>query len=212
MLKRIPKSDISIRPFKAYKEWSFDETSTEITLLEANVSSSVSSSNYPKNSIYGQLRAQFYNGLEDNPINRFGFKTGRWTIFTNAKERYLSNDAKIINIPQIYLGEGIKKSSLTINVNGVNYTDDGYGNIIRLGGSSIYIQSVNILNNSQATVTFADPAGNQYVAYADSFFIDFQSEHFIITYDNIQYDLKIISFDIETAISLTFAETGAEGL
>ena len=62
MLKRIPKSDISIRPFKAYKEWSFDNNSTEIDLLEANVSSSTLSGLYPKNSIYGQLRAQFYSG------------------------------------------------------------------------------------------------------------------------------------------------------
>ncbi len=57
MLKRIPKSDISVRPFKAYKQWNFDNTSTEITLLEADSESEASSSYFPKKSIYGQLRA-----------------------------------------------------------------------------------------------------------------------------------------------------------
>lgn len=35
MLKKIPKSDISIRPFKVYKEWQFTNTSTELDVLEA---------------------------------------------------------------------------------------------------------------------------------------------------------------------------------
>ena len=74
MLKRIPKSDISIRPFKAYKEWSFDETSNEINLLEANETSSVLSGLYPQNSIYGQLRAQFYYDSGDNIFLRSGHK------------------------------------------------------------------------------------------------------------------------------------------
>ena len=80
MLKRIPKSDISVRPFKAYKEWSFDQSSAEVYLLEANISSSELSGLYPKNSIYGQLRAQFYNGLEDNPFLRFGEKSNEYDI------------------------------------------------------------------------------------------------------------------------------------
>jgi hypothetical protein len=96
MLKRIPKSDISIRPFKAYKEWSFDQSSFSASdVLEINervaiysasfdtsnttyVTMSYSSSDYPNGniykyypkSVYGQLRAQFYSGNEDNPFTR----------------------------------------------------------------------------------------------------------------------------------------------
>jgi hypothetical protein len=77
MLKRIPKSDISIRPFKAYKEWSFISGSPEIAVLEAEAGNyeslssniittgSLSGSSYSKLGLYGQLRAQFYNGNED---------------------------------------------------------------------------------------------------------------------------------------------------
>ena len=114
MLKRIPKSDISIRPFKAYKEWSFDNNSTEIDLLEANISSSELSGLYPKNSIYGQLRAQFYSGNEDNPFTRTGNKNNVYNNKETTKDRFLSGSAKVISIPQIYVGEGIKKGSVVL--------------------------------------------------------------------------------------------------
>ena len=92
MLKRIPKSDISIRPFKAYKEWSFGNT--ELDVYEANISSSELSNGIPKNSLYGQLRAQFYNGNEDNPFLRFGSKTNIYNNSIAANERFLSGSAK----------------------------------------------------------------------------------------------------------------------
>ncbi len=75
MLKRIPKSDISIRPFKAYKQWNFNQDSTQIALLEAEDGNYASNSlttdgglSINKHSLFGQLRAQFYNGHEDNPF------------------------------------------------------------------------------------------------------------------------------------------------
>ena len=109
MLKRIPKSDISVRPFKAYKEWSFDQSSTEVSLLEANISSSDLSGLYPKNSIYGQLKSQFYNGDEYNPFNRFGSIRPLYNVDEQSKERFLGDSAKVLSIPQKYIGEGIKK-------------------------------------------------------------------------------------------------------
>jgi hypothetical protein len=143
MLKRIPKSDISIRPFKAYKEWSFNESSTgSISLLEANISSSELSNGYPKNSIYGQLRAQFYNGNEDNPFLRFGDKTNNYEILNSSRDRFLSGSAKVISIPQIYVGEGIKKGSVTLVDDITTYVDDSYGNLINISGDTIAIISV----------------------------------------------------------------------
>ena len=114
MLKRIPKSDISIRPFKAYKEWSFDNNSADISLLEADITSTDLSNGFPKNSIYGQLRAQFYNDSGDNPFTRTGNKSKSYTNARLAKERFLSGSAKVISIPNIYVGEGIKKSSVSL--------------------------------------------------------------------------------------------------
>jgi hypothetical protein len=130
MLKRIPKSDISIRPFKAYKEWSFDQSSNEVSILEANNSSSVLTTNgFAKNAVYGQLRAQFYNDLEDNPFIRSGHKTNAYIKYPSARERFLSGSAKVISIPNIYVGEGIKKKSLTLYENNTLFSDDGFGNL-----------------------------------------------------------------------------------
>jgi hypothetical protein len=158
MLKRIPKSDISIRPFKAYKQWSFDSTDNVISLLEANVTSSELSNGYPKNSIYGQLRAQFYNGNEDNPFLRFGNKSITYSTGIGS-DRYMLNDAKVLSIPQIYVGEGIKKGSVLLTDNGIDFKDDSFGNLINAAGDTIYFITFNN-NNSEATLY--DFLGNFY--------------------------------------------------
>lgn len=203
MLKRIPKSDISIRPFKAYKEWSFDENSTEITLLEANATSSISSSYYPKNSIYGQLRAQFYNGLEDNPFLRFGDKSNQYEISSTGRDRFLSGSAKVISIPQIYVGEGIKKGSVTLiddNV-GKTYIDDNSGNLIDAAGDTVTIVSIDIDANQ---IIFTDATTLSYTSSFQTAVGDFdiQSQTFNLIYNGENYDMNIISFDIESGIMI----------
>jgi hypothetical protein len=150
MLKRIPKSDMSIRPFKAYKEW--DKLSAGVTLLEANngnytsndantiTTGLLSGSIYNKYSVYGQLRAQFYNGHTDNPVNRLGSKTNIYDI-TNP-ERFLSGSAKVISIPQNCIGDGIKKGSVLLDDDGTRYIDDTYSNLILSGSTSTRIGNV----------------------------------------------------------------------
>ena len=150
MLKRIPKSDINIRPFKAYKEW--DKASAGVTLLEAldgNYTSNdtntittglLSGSVYNKHSVFGQLRAQFYNGNEDNPVNRLGSKTIIYD--TTNPERLLSGSAKVISIPQNCIGDGIKKGSVLLDNDGTYYVDDKYSNLILSGSTSTRIGNV----------------------------------------------------------------------
>lgn len=199
MLKRIPKSDISIRPFKAYKEWSFDSGSSEISVLEANISSSELSGLYPKNSIYGQLRAQFYNGLEDNPFMRFGEKTSYYTNKPKVQERFLSGSAKVISIPQIYVGEGIKKGSVSLIDNGTNYFDDSYGNIVGDVPDQIYFGKIDVQNQ---TINFTDLADNPYSGTIDSYFLDIENNEFSMTYNSQLYEMVIESFDIESGLML----------
>jgi hypothetical protein len=198
MLKRIPKSDISIRPFKAYKEWSFNQSSTgSISLLEANISSSELSGLYPKNSIYGQLRAQFYNGNEDNPFLRFGDKTNNYEIFNASRDRFLSGSAKVISIPQIYVGEGIKKGSVTLVDDITTYVDDSYGNLINISGDTIAIISVDIEDNE---VIFTDFLLSPYTASFQFMGFDIENGIFNLTYNGENYNSNIISFDIESGV------------
>ncbi len=211
MLKRIPKSDISVRPFKAYKNWSFTSGSTEISFLEANISSSELSGLYPKNSIYGQLRAQFYNGNEDNPFLRFGDKSNLYESNIGGTERYLGNDAKIISIPQIYVGEGIKKGSVVYMDGAHTYRDDTDGNIIA-ETDSITIDKIDIENN---IIHFIDLLNASYTASFQTGIGDFDLEAgtFNLVYNGDSYDMNIISFNMESGImvvdEIPFLQGGA---
>jgi len=209
MLKRIPKSDISVRPFKAYKEWNFDNDSTEITVLEAVsgnysstgsnilISGSLSGSSYNKHSVYGQLKAQFYNGYEDNPFLRFGDKTLTYDIVEGTRERFLNNSAKVISIPQIYVGEGIKKGSATLTDGAFAYSDDSYGNLIDLSGDSI---TVSTLNAQNSVFNFKDIALTEYSASLIS--ANINSGELIVSYNSVSYTMVIQKFDIENGIMI----------
>ena len=209
MLKRIPKSDISIRPFKAYKEWSFDNNSTEINLLEANISSSELSGLYPKNSIYGQLRAQFYNGNEDNPFTRTGHKNNTYDNLASTKDRFLSGSAKVISIPQIYVGEGIKKGSISLIENGREFIDDGYGNLLA-SGSGTYV-TFNAMDLQGSVFNFTDLSSVPYSATISSFFIDIQNATLDIVLGGASFSCEIISINNDEGVMYVNNATFLQG-
>jgi hypothetical protein len=218
MLKRIPKSDISIRPFKAYKEWSFASGSAEISLLEANISSSELSNGVPKNSLYGQLNAQFYNGNEDNPFLRSGVKSNRYITAPLARERYLSGSAKVISIPNIYVGEGIKKGSLTLLdnkdlQNEITYIDDSFGNLqddrdqINLSRVDIGENPISGAIHLPGLINFRDLAEYEYSAsllpinVVDTInTFDIENNIMTLKYKGVTYGLNLISMDIQSGV------------
>jgi hypothetical protein len=225
MLKRIPKSDISIRPFKAYKEW--DRATSNASVFEAeNVLYSNSTTEsvsegylsglvYNKASVYGQLRGQFYNGQEDNPFIRFGAKRNYYETATLAKERYFENYAKIISIPQVAVGEGIKKFSVTLVDSSTTYVDDGYGNIQDPRDSVI----VSLIDNQTNEVNFVDYINNQYSAsspYPTTVFVDIQNEEIEIIYQGNTYFQQLISYDVQSGVliadDLPFLPEAAQGI
>lgn len=141
MLKRIPKSDITIRPFKAHKTWNFTSGSTDIDVFlaeEGNYNdtdtTTYNGKTFFKNALYGQLKAQFYTDTY-NPFKRSGKRTNIYYPLGSLDERYLSGSAKVISIPQRYIGDGIKPQSvaLTVKDSSTNETftfvDDGFSNI-----------------------------------------------------------------------------------
>jgi hypothetical protein len=220
MLKRIPKSDISIRPFKAYKEWSFSSGSTQIDLLEANNNSSTLSGLYPQNSIYGQLRAQFYFDSGDNVFLRSGHKKSTYTNLPLVKERYLNGSAKVISIPNIYVGEGIKKGSVVLvdnqtQLNEVSYNDDSFGNI-QDNRDQINISRIDIENQ---LFNFIDLDENIYSASLETYIgaFDIQAGTLDIIYNGIaRPTINLISLDIESGIAvaedISFLPEQAQGI
>lgn len=221
MLKRIPKSDISIRPFKAYKEWSFNEVSNETSLFEANISSSELSNGIPKNSIYGQLKAQFYNDLGDNPFTRSGLKSNRYVAAPLARERYLSGSAKVISIPNIYVGEGIKRGSLTLLDNRdlgneITYIDDSFGNL-QDNRDQINLSRVDVENS---IINFEDLAEYAYSASLlttlDIETFDIQNNIMTLIYGGDTYELNLISLDVQSGVviadSIPFLPKESQGI
>ena len=205
MLKRIPKSDISIRPFKAYKEWSFNEVSNETSLFEANISSSELSNGTPKNSIYGQLRAQFYNDLGDNPFTRSGLKSNRYVYAPLARERYLNESAKVISIPNIYVGEGIKRGSLTLLdnrdlQNEITYVDDSFGNL-QDNRDQINLSTIDVENS---IINFNDLAEYAYssslLTILDIETFDIENNILTLIYKGETYELNLVSLDVESGV------------
>lgn len=191
MLKRIPKSDISVRPFKAYKQWSFDNTHGDISILEADINSTDYSGDYPKNSIYGQLKAQFYNGKEDNPFLRFGVKTPTYREGL-ASERYFTESAKVLSIPQIYVGEGIKKGSVVLNDVGLVYVDDGNGNLISSAGDRV---TFTIFDTQLGFATFYDWLENYYNINVET--INFETGEISGVYQGEPYTAVMVYFDLQ---------------
>ena len=199
MLKRIPKSDISIRPFKAYKEW--DELSASASVLFAELGDytetemvnitqgHLSGSTYNKHSLYGQVKSTFYNGREDNPIERFGIKTNGFTIFTRAKERYLSGSATVISVPQSCVGEGIKRGSVILNDGTSQYVDDGYGNLSG-EAANVFLETINF-NNEQ--IIFQDLS--EALISFEIVQLNLATNILQVVYNTIPYTLELIKID-----------------
>jgi hypothetical protein len=199
MLKRIPKSDISIRPFKAYKEW--NEVSAEVSVLVAEEGSysdtqmldisvgHLSGSTYNKHSVYGQIKAAFYNGREDNPIQRYGIKTSGFTIFTKAKERYLSGSATVISIPEKCVGEGIKRGSVILTDDTTTYLDDSFGN---LSGNMVDI-NLEIVNFDNEQITIQDLT-NVLISFKINE-LNLEANILSVEYNSIPYTLQLIKID-----------------
>ena len=204
MLKRIPKSDISIRPFKAYKEW--NELSSEASVLIAEEGSysdtqmidisvgHLSGSTYNKHSVYGQIKSAFYNGREDNPIQRYGIKTSGFTIFTKAKERYLSGSAIVISIPEKCVGEGIKRGSVILTDDTTTYLDDSFGN---LSGNIIDVE-LEIVNFDNEQITIQDLT-NVLISFKITQ-LNLETNILVVEYNSISYTLQLIKIDFENDI------------
>ena len=207
MLKRIPKSDISIRPFKAYKEWSFNQDSTEIdVLLASDVSSSYSTGDnlsFQQTAIYAQLKAQFYGGNENNPFTRVGAAGLEYNAVDLTKDRFLSGSAKIVSIPQSYVGEGIKKGTVSFTDGIRIYGDDKYGNLVSTAGDSLSVGYIGIPNeaNSLGYLYFSDIANTTYTASIVDY--DINTSIIDLVYDGTSYpNLQVFTFNLENGSML----------
>jgi len=140
MLKSIPKSDIIVRPFKVYKEWSLDENDIHPIFALSGSSGNFDditdevSYGVSKKSLYASVKAQFYR----NPATASIFtEVGKRKSYASTDERIIEDEIVVFSIPQRYYGEGIKAGTVIVLDDDTNRTlsDDGYSNLIDSGSN-----------------------------------------------------------------------------
>ena len=167
MIKEIPKSDVVVRPFKVYKEWTLNEGDVTPVIGQRIVDTTFDADTDPKSNglykrlVFDSIKSQFYtNPFPTPPVDVFGN-----VIVTDSEKSILSdvfitdevgnilsydtgefviaenpyNQIWVLSIPQKYYGEGVKPGSLILvdEVNGITYTDDGNKNLISSLDSTI---------------------------------------------------------------------------
>jgi len=140
MLKEIPKSDIIVRPFRVYKEWSLDENDIHpifaLSGSSGNFDDTTDEVSYgvSKKSLYASIKAQYYRNSATASILT---EVGRRKSYASTDERILEDELVVFSIPQTYYGEGIKIGTVTLLDDDTNrtLTDDGYSNLIDSGSN-----------------------------------------------------------------------------
>ena len=140
MLKEISKSDIIVRPFKVYKEWTLDENDIHpifaLSGSSGNFDDTIDEVSYgvSKKSLYASIKSQFYRNSATASIFT---EVGRRKSYASTDERNLEDELVVFSIPQTYYGEGIKVGTVTLLDDDTNrtLTDDGYSNLIDSGSN-----------------------------------------------------------------------------
>lgn len=132
MFKNIPKSDISVKSFKVYKEQAFDQGTLtpyfgeEITGSLFDVDTDVKSNGVYKRTLYDSIKSQFYlNPATGSVLTEVGLRES----YASTDERVLGTEIAVLTVPQEHYGEGMKIGSVVLNDGGDILTDDGYSNL-----------------------------------------------------------------------------------
>ena len=203
MLKQIPKSDITLRPFKVYKNFTanqFDSGSGFNTQLAYNHPGSydtLTTEEALENGTWHQLRTMYYRDPH-NLYTSYGTIKPTYSEIEKVKQRVLNDKSYVYTIPQIKFGEEIKPNSVILTSQLLNETilDDGFGNLASNYNSYIF-KTIDIQNS---LFIFEDPDGTELtaelVSYEEGPAIDIENAIFQIKLQDIFYLIKI---DVETS-------------
>jgi hypothetical protein len=216
MLKQIPKSDITLRPFKVYKNFTanqFDSGSGFNTQLAYNHPGSydtLTTEEALENGTWHQLRTMYYRDPH-NLYTSYGTIKPTYSEIEKVKQRVLNDKAYVYTIPQIKFGEEIKPNSVILTSQLLNETilDDGFGNLASNYNSYIF-KTIDIQNS---LFIFEDPDGTELtaelVSYEDGPAIDIENAIFHIEFQDTFYLIKI---DVETSFISWLGVFDANGI
>lgn len=286
MFKPIPQSNISIRPFKAYKNYLFNKADITPDVVR-NLSGSfedygreiVSGSGnlYNEYALNKSIRSLFYNNhprivasvvnwnfgkysnkqlysyqvTSSTGLNTYGYYfdnvnqvyvdefrnwlnlnrydvnskgeifVGKYTDVTTMygtmynygaiDERLIGNRYFVLQIPQLYIGEGINPGSLSIvdNYTGKTFIDDGYSNLTYSDNTNLVVGNV-FYSSGIITITYKTetPTDENYYFGQNDFILRYQSTKTI--YEN-EIFLEVLQneFNVSTNPSATVYYNGA---
>ena len=206
MLKSIPKSNITNRSFKVYKDWAFDQGDFPTIIAfdqdgEFDSASFSSSNGVYADPAYHSTIHKYYT-TDGNIFNTFGSTPNLGTL---RNTRAYNSEITLLAVSQSVYGEGIKPGSLTlVDIdNQVTYTDDSYGGL----NTSDYTYELILLDVSSSIIVLSDREAE----YTGSIFsIDFSSGSAEIYFNtdtsslfiaNLDFDAGKISFDEQLFIT-----------
>jgi hypothetical protein len=136
MIKSIPLSDINVRPFKVYKQWSLDSSDipamfgTENTGSILDITPDPTNAGYSKDIIYASIKTNYYAGQSTASAL---FEIGKRKSYA-SDEREIESNIGVLIIPQIMYGESVKEGSVILTDDTGTLTDDSYSNLVNGSG------------------------------------------------------------------------------
>jgi hypothetical protein len=208
MFKEIPKSDITTRPLKVYKEWVVTDEDFDISVLYG-LSSSITIGEFEEGDdiseiLYRSIQAQFYRNSATASILT---EVGRRKSYASTDERNLESEFALICIPQKKYGEGIKVGTvkLTDDVTNKVYEDDGYSNLLSgstICGNIMYDRGLVILTKDTPSGSLTDfrlEFNSTQTIYENEIFISVLESEF----NTSQNPTSLVSASYETDIIVT---------
>lgn len=152
MFKEIPKSDITVKPFKVYKEYSLTEEDIspyfgkQVTGSLYDPETDELTNGISKRILYDSVKVQFYNNPSTSSVLK---ESGLRKSYTSTDERNLDGEFGLLVVPLEKKGEGMKIGSVTLTDGGETYTDDSNSNLLsgsgEIVGNIFYSQGLVIL-------------------------------------------------------------------
>ena len=216
MLKQIPKSDITLRPFKVYKNFTATQIDSgsgfnaHIAYNHPGSYDTLTTEEALENGMWHQLRTMYYRDPH-NLYTSYGTIKPTYSEIEKVKQRVLNDKAYVYTIPQIKFGEEIKPNSIVLTSQLLNETilDDGFGNLASNYNSYVFKQ-IDIQNS---LFIFEDPDGTELtaelVSYNEGPAIDIENAIFQIKLQDIFYLLKV---DVETSFISWLGVFDANGI
>jgi len=214
MIKEIPKSDVVVRPFKVFKQWTLDEGN--ITPLYGTLQTDLydvdtdelNSDGTSKRTLYDSIKSQFYLNPATSSILT---EVGKRKSYASTDERVIGDTIGVISIPQQKYGEGLKIGSVELEYGSITVSDDGNSNLIDSAsnhkGNVFYDRGLIVLTegitNDSTIDSFEVSYRSTMTIYENEVFLSVNESEFNVSQNPSAYDgtnkikLKTIQSTIE---------------